>query len=176
MAAGRSESAAGAETGFVISRTFDAPRDLVFRVWTEAEHLKRWFSPKGFTVIHANMDLRPGGVYHYGLRMPDGKEMWGKWVFREILAPERLVVVQSFSDPAGGLTRHPFAPNWPIEMLATKTFAEQGDKTIFTLRWSPYNATDIELKTFMAGIPGMNQGWGGTLEQLDAYLASIAAR
>jgi len=177
MAAKREINAAGEVEGdFVISRTFDAPRDLVFRVWTDPDHLKHWFSPKGFTVIHANMDLRPGGVYHYGLRMPDGKEMWGKWVFREIVAPERIVVVQSFSDPAGGFTRHPFAPDWPLETLATKTFVERGGRTTFTLRWAPWNATEAERRTFEAGRPGMQQGWGGTFEQLESYLAGIAGR
>jgi len=156
---------------FVISRVFDAPRDKVWKAWTEVERLKQWFSPKGFTVIAAKMDLRPGGTYHYGMRTPDGQEMWGKWTFREIKAPERLVLVNSFSDAAGGITRHPMAPTWPREMLSTSTFTEKDGKTTLTLEWLPFNATPEEIATFEAGRAGMTQGWSGTFEQFIAYLA-----
>ncbi|HLX79057.1 MAG TPA: SRPBCC domain-containing protein [Burkholderiales bacterium] len=156
---------------FVISRVFDAPRDRVWKAWTEVERLKQWFSPKGCTVIAAKMDLRPGGTYHYGMRTPDGHEMWGKWTFREIEAPQRLVLVNCFSDAAGGITRHPMAPTWPLEMLSTTTFAEQGGKTTLTLEWLPINASPEEIATFEAGRAGMTQGWGGTMEQFTAYLA-----
>lgn len=154
----------------VIARVFDAPRERVWQAWTVVERLKQWFSPKGFTVIAAKMDLRPGGSYHYGMRMPNGQEMWGKWVFREIKAPERLVLVNSFSDAAGGLTRHPMAPTWPREMLSTTTFTETAGKTTITLEWLPLNATPEEIATFEAGRPGMTQGWTGTMEQLTGYL------
>jgi uncharacterized protein YndB with AHSA1/START domain len=156
---------------FVISRVFDAPRDLVWKAFTEAEHLKRWFAPKGFTGKVAKMDLRPGGAYHYCLRAPDGKEMWGKAVYREIVPPELLVWVNSFSDERGGTTRHPLSPSWPLEMLTTITLAEQDGKTKLTVRWVPINPTDEERKTFDAGHESMNQGWTGTLDQLTAYLA-----
>ena len=84
---------------FVISREFDAPRERVWKAWTDVEQLKQWFSPKGFTVIAAKMDLRPGGSYHYGMRAPNGQEMWGKWVFREVKAPERLVLASAHGLP-----------------------------------------------------------------------------
>jgi uncharacterized protein YndB with AHSA1/START domain len=158
---------------FVISRTFDAPRDLVWKVHTEADHLKQWFGPKGFTMPTCTLDLRPGGIFHYCLKTPDGVEMWGKWTFREIVAPERLVVVVSFSDKDGGITRHPFAPDWPRETLGTTTFTETDGKTTITVRWIAINATEAELKTFDAGFDGMNQGWTGTMDQLDAYLKNL---
>jgi len=116
------------------------------------------------------MELRPGGSYHYGMRSPDGQEMWGKWVFREIKAPERLVLVNSFSDAQGGITRHPMAPTWPREMLSTTTFAEQGGKTTLSLEWLPINATPEEIATFEAARAGMTQGWTGTFEQFTDYL------
>jgi len=155
---------------FIISREFDAPRERVWQAWTEVERLKQWFSPKGFTVIAAKMDFRPGGSYHYGMRTPTGQEMWGKWVFREIKAPERLVLVNSFSDAAGGMTRHPMAPTWPREMLSTSTFSERNGKTTITLEWLPINATLEEIATFEAGRDGMKMGWTGTMEQLTEYL------
>ena len=68
---------------FVISRTFDAPRDKVWKAWTERERLKQWFGPKGFTMPTCTLDLKPGGIFHYCLTTPQGQEIWGKWVFRE---------------------------------------------------------------------------------------------
>ncbi len=157
---------------FVISRVFDAPRDLVWKSFTDAEYMKHWWGPKGFTVIASKMDLRPGGTYHYGLKAPDGSVMWGKFVYREIKAPERLVSINSFSDETGGITRHPMHMAWPLEMLSTFTFEEQpGGKTKFTVRWSAHNATEAERQTFDAGHDSMRQGWGGTMDQLAAYLA-----
>jgi uncharacterized protein YndB with AHSA1/START domain len=165
-----SSNAAAGE--FVITRTFDAPRDLVWKAFTDPALMKQWWGPKGFTVIASKMDLRPGGTYHYGMKAPDGTPMWGKFVYREVEAPKRMVFFNSFSDEAGGITRHPMAPTWPLEMLSIFTFEEEpGGKTKLTIRWSPHNATDDERKTFDAGHDGMRQGWGGTLEQLTAYLA-----
>lgn len=157
---------------FTLTRTLDAPRDLVWKVWTQPEHLGKWFSPKGYGILKADMDFRVGGIYHYGLRTPDGKPFWGRWQFREITAPERFELIQCFSDEHGGVSRHPFAPVWPQYMLSTFTFVAQGDKTLFTLAWLPHDASEIELKAFEAGRAGMTQGWGGTLEQLTAYLAA----
>src|SRR5512147_227125 len=151
---------------FVLERTFDAPRVRVWQAWTEPERLKQWFSPKGFAVIAATMDFRVGGTYHYGMRTPQGQEMWGKWTFREIKAPERLVLVNSFSDAAGGITRHPMSPTWPRQTLSKMILKEQGARTAFRLEWLPLEATPEEIATFDAGRPGMTQGWAGTMEQL----------
>ena len=131
----------------------------------------QWFGPKGVTIPVANMDFRPGGVFHYCMRTPDGKDMWGKFVYREIVAPEKIVLVNSFSDAQGAITRHPFSPTWPLEMLSITTFVEEGDKTKLIIEWVPLNPTDEERKTFDSSHNGMNQGWSGTFEQLAAYLA-----
>jgi uncharacterized protein YndB with AHSA1/START domain len=157
---------------FVISRVLDAPRDLVWKCFTDPECMKQWWGPKGFKVIASKMDLRVGGTYHYGMEAPDGKTMWGKFVYREVTPPEKLVLINSFSDEAGGLTRHPLSPTWPMEMYSVFTFEEvDGSKTKFTVRWSPHNATDEEKKTFDAGHASMTGGWSGTMDQLEAYLA-----
>jgi uncharacterized protein YndB with AHSA1/START domain len=164
--------AAAVGSDFVLSRVFDAPRDLVWKCFTDPEHMKRWWGPKGVTVIESKMDLRVGGTYLYGMKVPDGPAMWGRMVYREITPPEKLVFINSFSDEKGGLTRHPMAPTWPMEMLSVFTFEEQpGDKTKFTVRWSPHNATEEERKTFDAGHASMNQGWSGTMEKFETYLA-----
>jgi uncharacterized protein YndB with AHSA1/START domain len=168
------QTAPGAD--FVISRVLNAPRDLVWKCFTDPEHMKQWWGPKGFTVIASTMDLRPGGIYLYGMKTPDGSAMWGRMVYREIVPPEKIVFVNSFSDEKGGLTRHPMSPTWPIEMLSVFTFEEQpGEKTKFTVRWSPLNPTAEEQKTFDAGHASMTGGWSGTMEMLEAYLAKTQA-
>ena len=155
---------------FIISRTFDAPRELVWKAWTEQDRLLQWFGPKGATMFHGKNDLRPGGVFHYGLRMPGGGEIWGKWVYREIDPPERLVVVSSFSDSEGNVAKHPMSPTWPRQTLSTTTFAEHGGKTTVTVVWRPLDASQEEIDTFKAGKPSMTGGWGGTLDRLEEYL------
>src|SRR5215217_51328 len=133
---------------FVIARTFDAPRERVWDAFTDAERMKKWWGPKGFTVIHSKMDLRVGGTYHYGMRAPDGSAMWGRFVYREIVRPERIVLVNSFSDEAGGVTRHPGHMDWPLEMVTTFTFTDEGGRTKLTVKWVPLNATEAERRTF----------------------------
>ena len=162
-----------ADQDFVFTRTFNAPRVKVWQAWTEREQLIKWFGPKGSTISHAALDLRPGGTFHYALRSPDGKEMWGKWTFREIVAPKKLVLVSSFSDAQGGLTPAPMIDNWPLETLSTTTFEEQEGKTMITLRWAPLNASEVQRQTFARMHDSMRQGWGGTFEQLAAYLAKV---
>lgn len=160
-----------AQKPFVISRIFDAPREIVFDAFTKPEDMKKWWGPKGFTVISSKMDLRVGGTYHYGMRAPDGTPIWGRFVYREIVRPERIVFVNSFSDEHGGVTRHPMAPDWPLEMLTTFTFEDIAGKTRFTTRWVPIDPTDAERATFDAGHDSMKQGWTGTLDQLETHLA-----
>ncbi len=159
-----------AEQEFIITRTFNALRLKVWQAWTEREQLMQWFGPKGFTMSYAKLDLRPGGVFHYGLRSANGQEMWGKWAFREIVAPKKLVLVSSFSDAQGGTIPATIIDNWPLEILSTTTFEERDGKTTVTLRWAPLNATEVQYQTFTKMHDSMRQGWGGTFEQLEAYL------
>jgi uncharacterized protein YndB with AHSA1/START domain len=158
---------------FTISRTFDAPRELVWQALTQLEHLGHWMSPAGMEPVPGSLDLRVGGVYHYGMRAPNGQVMWGKWTFREIVAPERLVVVVNFSDADKGVTRHPMAPTWPLSTLSTTTLTPEGKGTRMTLVWHALDASDEENASFDAAHAGMTQGWGGTMDQLAAYLARL---
>jgi uncharacterized protein YndB with AHSA1/START domain len=168
-------SAGSQAKDFVMSRVFDAPRDLVWKAFTDVEQMKQWWGPKGFTVVRADMDLRPGGSYHYAMKAPDGATMWGKFVYREVVPPEKLVFINSFSDENGGVTRHPLNPAWPLELLSTFTFEDLGKgKTRFSLRWSPHKPTEVEQKTFDEGHGSMTQGWSGTLDMLEAYLAKTS--
>jgi uncharacterized protein YndB with AHSA1/START domain len=168
----RSTGTGAAADELVIARVFDAPRELVFRAWTEPERLARWWGPKGFTMGVVSLDLRPGGIFLYSQRDPDGHEMWGKFVYREITPPERLVFVSSFSDEQGNTVRAPFSPDFPLEVLSTVTFVEHEGKTSLTLQGMPHAATEPERRWFEGFLGSMRQGWAGTLDQLAEYLAT----
>jgi uncharacterized protein YndB with AHSA1/START domain len=108
------------------------------------------------------------------MRGPAGavmSELWGKFVYREIVPPERLVFVSSFSDPAGNTVRAPFSADFPLEVLSTVTFEDAGKGTALTLRGEAINATEAERKFYRGMFPSMNQGWKGTLDQLAEHLA-----
>ncbi|MDB5491324.1 MAG: Activator of Hsp90 ATPase 1 family protein [Micavibrio sp.] len=158
---------------FILERIIDAPRDAVWRAWTQAGELAQWFGPKGLACEVHKMDLQPGGIMHYRLSDAEhGIDIWGKWSFREITAPERLVVEINFSDADCGVTRHPFAADWPLRTLSATTFKESGDaKTIVTTQWDTIESTRAEQAMFDNGHAGMNQGWGGMMDQLAQYLA-----
>ena len=160
-------------TEFTITRILNAPRDKVWKAWTDENELKKWFGPKGMPITTSKINFTVGGSYHYGMRMPDGNEMWGRWVYREITAPSRAVWESHFSDPTGTkITRHPFSPTWPLEMLGTITLEEHDGKTTLTLAMTALNTTDVERLTWDSSHASLNMGWGGTFEQLTAYLAT----
>jgi len=169
-------NAAGKE--FVISRVFDAPRDLVWKAWTQGERLAQWWGPKGCKIRVVKLEVRPGGIFHYAMEFQPGQEMWGRFVYREIAAPERLVFINSFSDAKGGITRAPFSEineTWPLEVLNTLTLSEKNGKTTLTLRGIPINASEDEHKTFEGMFDSLRQGFGGTFDQLTEYLAKAKA-
>ncbi|TAK72176.1 MAG: SRPBCC domain-containing protein, partial [Dehalococcoidia bacterium] len=92
---------AATDRAIVVRRAFDAPRDLVFQSWTQPERLMRWWAPAGCTTPACTVDLRPGGAFHFCMRMPDGLEIWGLGIYREIVAPERIVYTDTFAVAQG---------------------------------------------------------------------------
>ena len=156
---------------FTVSRTFAAPRDLVWKAWSEPECLAQWWGPRGCKLEVAKLEFRPGGIFHYSMKMPNGQMMWGRFVYRELVKPERIVFVSSFSNELGEATRGPFSPTWPLGILNNLTFTEQGGKTTLTMRGGPIDPTDDERSTFEGMFASMTQGFGGTFDQLDAFLA-----
>jgi uncharacterized protein YndB with AHSA1/START domain len=157
---------------FVISRVFDAPRDLVWACFSERDRLQQWWGPKGVEIVKAEQDFRVGGMLLYGMKNAAGDIMWGRKIYCEITPPERIVFINSFSDENGGLTRHPLAPQWPLQLLTVFTLEEQpGGKTKFTVRWTPMEPTAEEQAAFDAGHDSMTMGWSGGLDQLETYLA-----
>lgn len=157
----------------VIERVFNAPRELVFKAWTEADRLAKWWGQAGSTIEVHKLDLAPGGIFHYSLKGPMG-EMWGRFVYKEIIAPERLTFVMSFSDKDCNIAPAPFFDGkWPREIWNELTLTEEGGTTRLKLTGKPMNATTEEMELYLSMIDNMQQGFSGTFAQLDEYLASI---
>jgi uncharacterized protein YndB with AHSA1/START domain len=157
----------------IVTREFDAPRDLVWKVCTEADHLAKWFAPEGRTGFVKSMDFRPGGVLHYGQHENDGSvTIWGKATYLEISPKDRIVFHQSFSDEQGGISSHPMAPGWPTVMYCAYNFEALGDRrTRMTIEWTPADdSSEASIAMFDGARSGMDQGWKGTLDKLETYL------
>lgn len=156
---------------FVMERLFHASRELVFKAFTGAEHLKRWWGPRGWTMPACTVDLRPGGVWHYCMKCEDqsqgdfyGMESWGKGVYKEIDAPSRLVYTDYFSDAEGNIT--PDMPPSEVELI----FTEQENGTKVTSR-SRFNSPE-ELQSLLG--MGLQQGIQETWDRLAGYLPTIS--
>jgi uncharacterized protein YndB with AHSA1/START domain len=154
MAANTSAATESAERELIITRIFDAPRSLVFKVWTEPEHLVHWWGPQGFTMPSCRMDVRPGGAYRFCMRSPEGADHWLQGVYREIVEPERLVFTYAWED-AEGKPGH--------ETLVTVTFAELGGKTKLTLHHAVFETVSVRNEH--------QNGWTSCLDRLVEYLA-----
>jgi len=137
MVAGKSPATGPGGEALIITRVFAAPSASVWQAWTEPETCKRWWGPKGFTCPVAKIDLRVGGRYLICMRSPEGKDYWSTGVYREIVPPERLVCTDSFADEKGKVvpaTHYGMNVDFPLELLVTVTFEEQGGMTKFTLQ------------------------------------------
>jgi len=157
------------EQALVITRVFDAPRELVFKAWSEPERAMRWWGPKGFTTPVCKIDFRVGGTFLNCMRAPDGKDYWNTGVYQEIAVPERIVCTDSFADAEGNVvpaSHYGMVGEFPIEMLVTVTFEDQDGKTKMTLRHAGMPAGDNR--------DGANQGWNESFDKLAEYLGGIA--
>jgi uncharacterized protein YndB with AHSA1/START domain len=125
------------EREIVITRVFDAPRKLVWKAWTDPQHLMRWWGPKDFTSPVCKVDLRVGGKYLYCMRSKEGQEFWSTGTYKEIVPLERIVCTDSFSDEKGNVVpaSHYGLPgeDWPLELTVTIKFEVLGGKTKMTL-------------------------------------------
>lgn len=158
---------------FRITREFRAQQNLMWRLWTEKDLLEKWSGPKGTKLKQSNFELKAGATNHYCMVMADGAESWGKQVFREVMQPDRLVYITSFSDVEGNMIRHPMSATWPLEMLTTITFSPQGENTRVTIEWMPLSSSATEIETFNSAHEGMKMGWTGSLDTLDQYLETM---
>src|SRR5271166_4349847 len=140
----------------VITRIFDAPRELVFKAWTEPERAVRWWGPQGFTTAYCEMDIRPGGIYRVCMRSPEGTEHRQRGVCREIVAPERIVFTFAWED-ADGKPGH--------ELLTTVTFAEHGTGTKLTLHQAVFQTAEA--------CQSHRGGWTSCLERFADYITNV---
>jgi uncharacterized protein YndB with AHSA1/START domain len=155
-----------AEPGLVITRVFDAPRDRVFKAWPAAQDLVQWWGPKGITTPFCKIDLRPGGVTHFCMRPPEGRDIWCGGVCREVVEPSLLVFTDYFADEKGNPVppaHYGMSPDFPSEALITVTFAEHEGKTKLTLQQS--------IPESVAARHGAQQGWTESFTRHAEYLA-----
>jgi uncharacterized protein YndB with AHSA1/START domain len=156
MAAENSAARESAERELVLTRVFDAPRSLVFKVWTQPEHQVQWIGPQGFTGLSCEMDVRPGGAFRFRMRGPEGTLHCVRGVYREIVEGERLVYTWAWEDENGN-PRH--------QSLVRVTFADEGGKTRITVHHSLFES--VTARELHQG------GWTSNFERLASYLARI---
>jgi uncharacterized protein YndB with AHSA1/START domain len=159
---------------FVINRSFDAPVDVLFAMWTEPKHVAEWTPPTGFTMEFLRAEIWKGGTSFYRMSNGAGVTMYGTATYLEIENPNRITYLQRFVDDTEKVTRHPFAPTWPETMRTVIELTPEGPaETRVTVTWEPYGkCTRDELEVFIAGRTGMTGGWTGSFDKLDAVLAS----
>ena len=148
-----------------ITRVLNAPRELVYKVWTDPSHIARWWGPKGFTTRVTEFDLRPGGQWRYVMVAPDGKEYPGKGVFREIVPLTKIVASDEFDEGFDKVSNL----DLPGEMVTTTTFEDCDGKTKLTIEIVHESAEDRRKHEAM-GVVG---GWNSSLDCLDEYLAQL---
>ena len=158
---------------YVLDRVFDAPRELVWRTWTDPELLTRWYGPNVETIVHRH-ELKPGGLW-LGEMQWGGKSNYQRVEFTEVRPPERLVWLHSSSDAAWNIIPSPMMADWPLVLLTTVTFEEDGDRTKLRLTWVPHEASAAEISCFTAAIDGMDKGWGAGMKLLADLLAELQA-
>jgi uncharacterized protein YndB with AHSA1/START domain len=139
-----------------ITRVLNAPRTLVFKVWTQPEHFSRWLGPKDFTTIGCQMNVQVGGMYRACIRSPEGNDHWMQGVYREVIEPERLVFTFAWEDE-NSQPKH--------ETLVTVTFEEQDNKTLMTFRQAIFESTESR--------DSHNTGWSECFDRLETYLTAL---
>ena len=156
MVAPNNSPAAPAERTLVLTRVFDAPRELVFKAWSSPEHLANWFGPSNFTLPFCDVDFRVGGDYRLCMRSPEGKDYWVHGVYREIVEPQRLVFTwerDGADDEHAGHT------------LVTITLDDVAGKTRLTLHQATFGSTEIR--------DGHRHGWTEAFARMAAYLEKV---
>jgi uncharacterized protein YndB with AHSA1/START domain len=157
MAAVSKSASVAPDSTVMITRVFDAPREMVFRAWTDPKHLAAWWGPHGFTTPVCRIDARPGGAVRIDMRGPDGTVYENHGVVREIVPPERFIFTTAAIDTDGEVR---------LECLHTVSLKATGGKTMLTLKSNVIQARDDARLM----IEGMQEGWTQSIERLAAYL------
>ncbi len=161
-----------AKTEVFIERVFDAPRELVYKAWTDPEHMRQWWGPEGFTIPTISIDLRTGGEFHFCMRSQDGFEMWLKGVYSEVIEPERVVSTCFVSDEEGNFVTPAqlgMDGDWSGETELVATFEDVDGKTRFTLQQTGFEGASVE------NIDGASHGWSQSFDKLAEYLPTMAS-
>lgn len=156
------------DSGLVIRREFAAPRLLVWRAWTEPEQFARWWGPRGFTIPHCTIDLRPGGRWRYCMRSPEGEDVWAEGIYQEVVEPERIVSLDHFSDEVGHavtIADLGWEGDWPAEWRQTVTFTEHEGRTTVTVHQSVPDSVARDMQA--------HEGWHSSFDKLDELLADL---
>lgn len=156
---------------YVLERTFDAPRELVWKTWTDPALVSRWYGPKVETIVH-RLDLRPGGLWLVEMRRGD-QSSYQRIEYVEVRPPERLVWLHSNADADWNVTSSPMMKDWPRTLLTTVTLEQAGDQTRLRLTWVPHEASAAEIACFRAAIGGMDKGWAAGMELLGKLLGEL---
>jgi len=158
---------------YVLDRTFDAPRKLVWKTWTDPELLARWYGPNVETVIH-RLDVKPGGLWLNEMKWGDNSH-YQRAEYTEVVEPELLVCLMSNTDADWNVAPNPMMPDWPRVLLTTVTFDEADGQTKMRLTWTPHEASEAELACFAAAIDGAGKGWTAGMKLLEELLAELQA-
>ncbi|WP_419908445.1 SRPBCC family protein [Hoeflea sp.] len=156
---------------YVLEREFDAPREVVWRTWTEPELLARWYGPNVETIVH-QLDVRPGGLWLNEMQW-GGNSNYERVEYTEVTPPERLVWLHSVTDAEWNVVANPMMPDWPRVLLTTVTFEADGARTRMRLTWVPHEASDAEIACFAAAMEGIGKGWGAGMELLEEIIAEL---
>jgi uncharacterized protein YndB with AHSA1/START domain len=161
------------KSAFEMTRVFKATRNRIWKAWSEADQLKHWWGPKGCSLEISRLEFRLGGFFHYAMIFEGAPTMWGRFNYRQIVAPERIVWLNSFSNERCGIARAPFSELCPLEIENTVIFTERAGTTTVALRAEPFGETAEERKFFdeLRSSGSLEQGYGGTFEQLAEHVA-----
>jgi uncharacterized protein YndB with AHSA1/START domain len=157
----KAEVVPDASRDLVLTRLIDAPREKLFRAWTEPALLMQWFAPLPYTTPRAELDVRPGGASLVVMRGPDGVEMPNRGIYLEVVRNERLVFTDAYT-AAWEPSPKPF-------MTVILTFEDEGGKTRYTARVRHWTVADRESHEKM----GFHEGWGRCADQLEALVAGL---
>lgn len=163
-------------TELVIERTFAASIRTLWRAWTEPALLARWQGPVGSTSRMHHFDLRPGGTAHYEMIFEGHGSMFGKCIWEQVEPFGHLQWINGFADGEANFAQHPAAPEWPLSWRNTLTLTALGARTHSRLTIAAIDADAAQQAAFAAGFASMEQGWGGTLGQLDGLLDDLVER
>ncbi|MCH7834472.1 MAG: SRPBCC domain-containing protein [Proteobacteria bacterium] len=160
---------------YILARVFDAPREMVWRAWTDPEILHRWYGPNIETIIH-EFELKPGGAWLNEMKM-GGNSHFSKMVFQEVTQPEKLVWHHfSSTDSDWNNIANPMMADWPRVLLTTVLFEDMGDKTNVRLSQVPLEATDAEIGCFAGAMANMDKGWGAGYAIMDELFVELQAK